>query len=154
MKYYIYPWRYFYRHKVRMIEKQIREQRFNSILDFGSGPGLMRNEWEKHAKEVILFDKESENDVYFPPVSIAICASIMEFVNLKYTFEKLANSTKEIIVASPMQNRLSKLYFKLIGDKNMRHSNQEIMDEMIKHFYIKHYESWMGLYFCAYGVKR
>ena len=137
-----------------MIEKVLRGKYYDTLLDFGSGPGLMLDEWGKYAKEVILFDTEYEGEPYIPFVNITICASVMEFVDLMETFNKLANSTNEIIVASPMKTAISKLYFNLIRDNIPRNSEQDILAEMTRHFRLLDYTSWNSLYFCAYGVKR
>lgn len=150
-KYYFWPWRFFYRHKIRMIERAMRGDHFNSIMDFGSGPGLMYNQWKKQAHEVYLFDK---NNTQIPNVNMTICASVMEFVPLKETFEKLAQHTNEIVIASPMKSGWSDYYFKMIDDKETRHSHQEILDEMARYFSINYHESWLGLYFCARGIRK
>lgn len=150
-KYYMYPWRYFYRHKIRMIERLLRHDRFNSIMDFGAGPGLMTSQWKKYAHEVYSIEK---HHTQWPKVNMTICASVMEFVPLKETFENLKEHTNEIIVASPMQTSRSNFYFKFINDKNKRHSQKEILDEMAAHFNIHSYTTWMGLYFCARGIRK
>lgn len=150
-KYYVYPWRYFYRHKVRMIERMLRDSRFNSIMDFGAGPELMTPQWKKYAHEVYCIDK---HHTQWPKVNMTICASVMEFVPLKETFEKLSQHTNEIIVASPMQTSRSDFYFKFINDKNKRHSQKEILDEMNRCFSIYSYATWMGLYFCVRGIRK
>ena len=150
-KYYVYPWRYFYRHKVRMIERLLRGRHFNKILDFGSGSGVLIDQWKKFANNIHTADKGYTN---LPKVDMTICASVMEFVNLHYTFEELSKKTDEIIVASPMCTDLSAMYFDLIRDTNIRNCHDDIMDAMAKHFEIKDYKEWLGLYFCARGVKR
>ena len=150
-KYYFYPFRWFYRHKVRMIEQALRGKRFKSITDFGSGPGLMTQEWSKYADKIYLIDEKHKE---LPKVDMTICASVMEFVPLNETFEKLAEFTKEIIVASPMKTAFSWSYFTLINDNHKRHSHQEITAEMTRYFSVNYNKEWAGLYFCARGMKR
>lgn len=150
-KYYFYPHRYFYRHKVRMIEKALRGRKFDQIVDFGAGPGVLTDQWHNYTDRVYNADIYTD---YIPKCQLAICASVMEFVNLKETFKMLADSVDEIVVASPMETPLSILYFKKIRDLHRRKPHTEIISEMTKHFSINHYESWLGLYFCVRGIRR
>lgn len=150
-KYYFYPWRYFYRHKIRMIEKMLRDHIFESLMDFGAGPGLMTKQWEKYAYSVYPVDKQS---TVLPDVDMTICASVMEFVRLQQTFKHLSYVTKEIIIASPMKNRFTEKYFELIGDINIRNSHTEIIHEMGNYFDMEDLEVWHGLYFCVKGTRK
>lgn len=150
-KYYQYPWRWLYRHKIRMIERAIRGEYFNSIMDFGSGPGIMTNQWKKQAHEIYSVDKRN---IQIPNVHLTICSSVMEFVPLEHTFETLSQHTHEIVVASPMKTSLSDYYFRIIEDHNQRHSHQDILKNMVRYFSINYYRSWCGLYFCARGIRR
>lgn len=150
-KYYHFPWRFFYRHKIRMIEKAIRDERFGSIMDFGCGPGLMHDEWLKFSDKVYLIEKYAN---YIPKVDLAICASVMEFVDLKKTMRLLSMSCDQIVISSPMRNSITETYFNAVGSYHTRNSHEEIISEMLKYFNLTHYESWMGLYFCARGSRR
>lgn len=154
-KYYKWPYRYFYRHKIRMIERMLRGRSYRNIIDFGCGPGLFTDQWHEYSEDVILVDKESSLDKL--SVDLIICASVMEFVPLDETFNRLAMTLEtggDIIVASPMQNSLSRFYFNKIKDKIPRNSHQSIFSEMSSYFNIRHYTTWLGLYFCAMGKKR
>ena len=150
-KYYMPPWRWFYRHKIRMVERAIRGDRFNSLMDFGAGPGLLTTQWKKYCHDIYSIN---EGNVQLPNVNMTICASVMEFVPLKETFEKLAQHTNEIIVASPMKSSQSDYYFRLINDNVVRHSHQEITSEMARYFSINYYNDWLGLYFVARGIRK
>lgn len=153
-KYYKWPHRYFYRHKVRMIERMLRGRRYSSILDFGAGPNLMSNQWSKYAPDVYISDEGYEPKKQF---DLIICASVMEFVPLKETFNKLysnLNPGGHIIVASPMKSELTQVYFDHLRDINTRHGHEDILSEMSRMFNIREYDSWLGLYFCALGIKR
>ena len=150
-KYYLPPWRFFYRHKIRMIERALRGRHFDTMMDFGAGPGIMTLEWQKYAGHVYSIDRDNE---LYPKVDMTICSSVMEFVPLKKTFEKLSSLTKEIIIASPMDTAASRLYFNSINDRIARNSHQDILKEMAGYFTINYFRSWHGLYFCARGRKR
>lgn len=150
-KYYFWPWRFFYRHKVRMIERAIRGDRFNSLMDFGAGPGILTLQWNKYAHEVYSIN---EGHSQLPNVNMTICSSVMEFVPLKETFEMLSKHTNEIIIASPMKSALSDYYFRLIEDKAVRHSHEQITSEMARYFSINYYKDWGGMYFVARGIKK
>ena len=151
-KYYQYPWRWLYRHKVRMIERALRGNKFELMLNFGSGPGILDYELYKYTKFLVNYD------IGCPEINgrydIAVCASVMEFVSLKDTFEKLSQHTEEIIVTSPMKTSLSDYYFRLIEDKHQRHPHQDILENMVRYFSINYYRSWCGLYFCARGIRK
>ena len=150
-KYYYYPWRYFYRHKVRMIEKLLRGRKFSSIMDFGSGPGLLCKEWEKYSDYVCPIEK---GDNFIPKVELAICASVLEFVDLPSTSKLLSEKCKEVIIASPMTSEFTQKYFSFIGDRNRRNSHYEIITAMSQYFNFTHLEYWKQIYFCARGFKR
>jgi len=154
-KYYKWPLRYFYRHKIRMIERMLRGKHYENIMDFGGGPGLFESQWKEFGKHVYNINEH----ISYPSnkMDLIICASVMEFVDLRETFSKLASCLErngDIVVASPMAGELSALYFDHIRDINERHSHQTIISEMSKHFNIRQYRTWLGLYFCAIGKKR
>lgn len=154
-KYYKLPYRFFYRHKIRMIERMLRGRKYKTIVDFGCGPGLFKDEWLKYGKNVHLVD--TLEDFRGHKADLTVCSSVMEFVNLDHTFMKLAEHTNrngDIIVASPMATELSEFYFNLIGDRTKRNTHQDILSAMSKHFDIRNYKHWMDLYFCVMGKKR
>lgn len=153
-KYYKWPLRYFYRHKIRMIERMLRSRRYTNIMDFGGGPGLFHEEWKKYGKNIYTINEYMS----FPieKMDLIICASVMEFVELDM-FQSLSNCLNpggDIIVASPMSTEFSTFYFGLINDRNYRHSHHKIINQMSKVFNLRHYKTWADLYFCAMGKKR
>ena len=152
-KYYQWPYRYFYRHKIRMIERALRGKRYEAAIDFGSGPGILTKQWFQYVPTVHCVDKH-----YVMPkdkVGLIICSSVMEFVDdLDETFKSLAehlNKDGDIVVASPMDTDITKIYFSAIGDRELRHSHQDILSSMSRYFNIRSYKTWAELYFCAMG---
>lgn len=155
-KYYKWPYRYFYRHKIRMIEMMLRDRRYRSAIDFGCGPAILVNQWHEYAEDVFLVDEYDQ--LPNKKVDLIICSSVMEFVDdLDKTFSDLAKCLEDngdIVVASPMYSFSSEAYFAIINDRNKRHGHADILTAMSKHFDMRHYRTWLDLYFCAMGKKR
>lgn len=157
-KYYQYPFRPFYRKKLYMIRDLMDKKRvYDNILDFGSGPGIFTTELKRHALNVKsidtgdILDKRSKFD-------LIICASVLEFIeDLPRTLNSLACVSRlktQIIVASPMDTILSLLYFKLVGDNQIRNSHESIVHNLRKFYSMEFYKEWAGLYFVFKGVRR
>ena len=155
-KYYKFPYRLFYRKKLRMIVDLMEKDKvFHNILDYGSGPGIFTPELKKHALFVKSFDL---NDVLDPRwrYDAVVCSSFLEFSELHFTLEtikKLLNPGGKLFIGSPMKTGVSNLYFKLIGDKNKRHSHNKILSEVSKQFKLEKYSTWMNLYFALRASK-
>ena len=147
-KYYQFPFSLFYRHKLKMI-LSLMDSRYRSILDFGSGPGIFLPTLRKRSDVVVGFEKGDKFDPRWS-FSLVICASVLEFCDLTPTigFIRILMSKKgELIIASPMDTWISRLYFKLINDKNVRHSHKVILEELKRWYVIESYKEWFGLYF-------
>ena len=156
-KYYKFPYRFFYRKKLKMILEMMGNKHYYNILDFGCGEAcIFKPELLKHCERYIGYE---QGDVFNPNWSFdcIVCASVLEFVSLPATLRRLHKVLKpggDIIVASPMDNTLSYLYFKMIGDDNSRNTHNEIVAELSKVFKFEQYNSWMGLYFCVKAIKK
>ncbi len=153
-KYYQWPYRYFYRHKVRMIERMLRDKHYDSMIDFGAGPGVLTEQWYRFSTKVLPLDMI--NPMPEEKVDLIICSSVMEFTDLDETFKALSGCLKkngDIVVASPMKTDISDVYFGFINDRNARNSHDEIIKSMSKHFRVRKIKTWWGLYFCALGKK-
>lgn len=155
-KYYKWPFRPFYRHKFKMIVDMMGDNYYQRILDFGAGSGIFNTELMCHANYVTSIDKDSA----FNPTwrfDAIICASVLEFTHLYstvYMLSKFLNHNGTLYVASPMESKASRFYFQLIGDEHIRHSQEVIKQAVNKHFEIKEYKEWMGLYFALKATKR
>ena len=157
-KYYKLPWRPFYRKKLYLIRSLLDKKRvYKNILDFGCGPGVFTPELKKHAINVVSVDK----DYVIDPRSRFECivaASTLEFIeDLPETIRqlyRLTHTTAQIIVASPTNSLLSRLYFKSIGDNITRNSPKNIVGIVDKYFKVLDYKEWMGLYFAFKGYRR
>jgi hypothetical protein len=146
-KYYTFPYRYFYRHKLQMIVDMIGSDYYYNILDLGSGPGIFLDELKKHSVRVKLADRieEVKDEWKFDAV---VCASYLEFVDLEPILFKIHKITKRVLyVASPMKNPITDLYYKLIGDTHIRNSHSKIRGYISKRFVITEYNTWNNLYF-------
>lgn len=155
-KYYKFPFSFFYRHKLKMSIKMLEKSVYKNILDFGTGSGILLPELRKHAQFAKGIDKLDVIDKRWK-YDVVICNSVLEFVDLKSTLTLLKSilSPKGIlIVASPMDNWLSRLYFRLIKDRYSRHSHKKILTEISKHFKIRKYKTWLGLYFAVRATAR
>lgn len=147
-KYYQWPYRIFYRKKLKMILSLITKTPDCRILDFGAGPGI----FTKTLQAVGVVKSIDFRDTIDPrwKFDLIICGSVLEFVDLKPALHTLKFMTKpgsEIIVASPMKTWLSRLYFKSIKDTKSRHSHEVIIEEMSKVFHVETVKKWFGLYF-------
>jgi len=153
-KYYTLPFKPFYRHKFKMIIDLMGGEHFNRILDFGSGSGIFRTELQRHSNFVFCIDKGAK----LPKIKFdaVICASVLEFCDLDDTLSDLSSMMKDgakIFIASPMQNRLSNLYFKLVRSNFTRNSHEQIKSAVKTYFKLESYNEWMGLYFSIKAVK-
>lgn len=157
-KYYELPWRPFYRKKLYLVRSLLDKHRiYKNILDFGCGPGIFTPELKKKAISVISVDKEDKIDPR-SRFECIVCASTLEFVeDLPATIEYLHSRTyskAQIIVSSPTNSLLSRIYFKSIGDKLVRNSPDTIVKVVDKYFKVLDYKNWMGLYFAFKGYRR
>ena len=149
-KYYKWPYRFFYRHKLKMILNLMEKGKiYHNILDYGSGPGIFTPELKKHALFVNSFDID---DVLNPrwKYGAVVCSSFLEFSELPFTLHTIRNILNpkgKLYVASPMATGLTKAYFRFIKDKNKRHDHTKILSEISKQFKIEEYHSWLNLYF-------
>lgn len=149
-KYYKLPYRFFYRHKLKMIiDLMQKDHIYQNILDYGSGPGIFMYELKKHALFVHQFNRfyKIDSRVRF---ELVICASVLEFCKLEETLSEIKSIIRpggKLIVASPQSNKLTRLYFRLIQDTYKRHSEDDIIAAVSKLFQIEEYKSWCGLYF-------
>ena len=155
-KYYKLPYRFFYRYKLRMILGLMpKGVIYHNILDFGSGSGIFELALKKHALFVKQLDLNSIIDRRWKFDAI-VCSSVLEFCQFPYTTSLLSDFLKpggKLYIASPMETKLTRLYFKLIKDKNKRNSHAKILSEISKQFRIEKYHSWMNLYFALRASK-
>jgi len=156
-KYYKFPWRIFYRHKLKMIVSHFDKKLYRNILDFGSGKAeIFREELQKHALQVKCIELQDEINASWK-FDVVVCASVLEFTHLPVclsTLKRVVHPNGMLVVSSPMDTWLSRLYFKFIGDKNSRHSHKEILSESSKYFFILDYQEWFGLYFSFKGYPK
>lgn len=153
-KYYKFPYRIFYRHKLKMIIN-LMEGRYKNCLDYGAGPGIFTRELKKHCDNVISHDFNKPVDLRWK-FDLIICASVLEFCHLNATLEFLKGVLKPggtLIVASPMETPLSKYYFKAIEDMNIRYSHTKIIEAIQKKFKVEKKKEWLGLYFALRAKK-
>ena len=148
-KYYHWPFSFFYQKKLKMILSIIDKRRnYRFILDYGSGPAeIFRESLSNFGQRVDCVDKLDTIDGKY---DLIVCASVLEFVNLKETLPYLKShllQSGELVGSSPMDTRLSRLYFKLIGDNLTRNTHQQILRELHKHFWVVKTKEWFGLYF-------
>ena len=157
-KYYKLPWRPFYRKKLYMVLSLLDKGRiYKNILDFGCGPGILTPELKKRATNVVSIDKKDGIDAR-SRFECVVSASTLEFVdNLPETIRSLYRMTytkSQMIVASPIDSKLTRFYFKAIGDNLVRNSHKTVMKIVDKYFKITDYKEWMGLYFAFKGYRR
>lgn len=147
-KYYNFPYRYFYRHKVKMIVDLLRkDSKYHNILDFGTGPGLYTPELKKYSLFIKSVDRLEHVSLRWR-FDIVLCSSVLEFVSLPSTLSVLHSILKKdgrLIVASPMCNVLTDLYLR--NDPQDRHHHETIIKRIKKKFVIEKINKWMGLYF-------
>lgn len=147
-KYYKFPTSFFYRYKLKMILNLMQGSNYRNILDYGAGPGIFTEELKKWGKvtSVDISDQISP----FWKFDLIICSSVLEFTYLDHTcrlLKSILHPNGKLIVASPIESRLSKLYFNSINDSKVRHSHLEIQSAVSKQFKIERYEEWLRLYF-------
>lgn len=151
-KYYQFPYYLFYRHKLKMIVNMLGDKTYENILDFGSGPGIFTSELKRHAHSVKSFEINDVIDWRWK-FDVIVCASVFEFLPALNSYlnglGQLMRYKSFMIVGSPMDTWLSRLYFKLIKDTNKRHSHIEILDALRNNFNVLDYKEWLGLYFVA-----
>lgn len=157
-RYYKFPFSFFYRQKLKMIVRLLDEGKiYRNILDFGAGKAeIFREELSKHALQVKCTELQDVIDPRWK-FDVIVCASVLEFTNLVVSLRVLKSLIAPngmLVAASPMNTWLSHLYFKLIGDKNKRHSHKEILNEAAKHYFITSYKEWFGLYFVFKGYPK
>lgn len=157
-KYYRFPWRTFYRKKLYLVRSLLDKDRvYKNILDFGCGPGIFTPELKRHSINVVSVDKEDMIDSR-SRFECIIAASTFEFIDdLPKTVEMLhrvSYTQAQMIVASPTDSLLSKLYFKSIGDNLTRNSPMSILHVVDKYFKVLDFKEWFGLYFAFKGYKR
>ena len=141
-KYYKWPHRFFYRHKLKMCVDMIKDNHYYNTLDFGSGYGIMTKELLKYSDRVISHDRTDVIDLKWG-FDLIIALSVMEFVNLDKTvstFKTLMDNKSELIIVSPMSNWITRKYFNFIKDYNVRNSHQEIKEAVESKFKIKEYK--------------
>lgn len=155
-KYYKLPYSFFYRKKLKMIVSLMPKGKiYRNILDYGSGPGIFEEELNCHALSVKKFEIGETIDPRWRFEAI-VCASVLEFTDLKTTIMLLKNLLMPqgvLYVGSPMQTFLSKTYFKAIGDKNRRRHHDKIIHEISRELRIEKYITWMNLYFAIRASK-
>jgi len=146
-KYYKFPFNIFYAKKLKMISDMLGDKIYYNILDLGCGPGIFAPELKKHCVRYKPVDRieDVENNWKF---DVVVCASYLEFVDLEDVVFILSQITKKsLYIASPMDTGLSRLYFKLIGNKDKRNSHKAIISQVSKRFKIQEYHTWNNLYF-------
>ena len=149
-KYYKWPERIFYRHKLKMILDLMDVGRvYKSTLDFGAGPAkILEKSLKSRSWKYTAIDHDDAQPI--DKFDLIVCGSVLEFVNLdetlKYFKSHLLNGG-HIIGASPMDTALSRFYFKKIGDSLKRNNHKSIMQALKKHFHVVDNQEWLGLYF-------
>lgn len=138
-----------------MIVKFIKRKGFYSnTLDFGSGPGILTPELSKYSLRVVSLDKDDAVNLS-SKYDLIVCSSVLEFCHLDHTLKMLKIMLKpcgKLVVASPMTNKVTDWYFKKIGDKNQRHSYEDIIEAVQRYFKIRRVDTWLGLYFCLEAI--
>lgn len=155
-KYYKFPYSFFYQYKLRMILNMMDSGYYTSTLDYGCGPGIFSTELRKHCHNLASIDRFSKIDPRWR-FNLIVCSSVLEFTSLDFDLSVLSNIIERkglLIVASPMNGLLPRLYFKLIKDTYRRHSMSDIVRGVEKHFKIVRLKKWMNLYFCLKAVKK
>ena len=88
---------------------------------------------------------------------VIICASFLEFVNIglaMFTIDKVLSPKGILIVASPMDNLATRLYFKMVGSDVGRNTRYDITDAISRRFKIVKEKTWLNLYFAVKAKKR
>lgn len=157
-KYYLWPFRPFYRKKLYMIRSLMDKKRiYRNICDVGSGPGIFTYELQRHAIRV----KSLENGEHVWShwrFDLLVCASSLEYIKpIDTTCCKLWKATRpgaQIIVAGPLNNKINRLYFKLIFDRHERHDPVFIRKIVDKYFKVEKYIEGFGVYYAFKGTRR
>lgn len=158
-KYYQWPYRPFYRHKLKMALDLIQHERFNNILDYGCGPGILTPELRMRGKKLMSIDKFENIDQRWK-FDLIVCSSVLEFLDISdlrikmSLFNSLLDKGGTLLIASPMETKLTDIYFNVIGDNNYRQSHGTILYEASKYFKLIKKKFWMNLYFAARLVKK
>jgi len=157
-KYYAFPFSFFYQKKLRMILNLLDRKRiYRNILDFGSGEAeIFKPELSKRALNVKCVDKVSEINVRWK-FDVVVCSSVLEFCNLNPVLNRIRQICQPygmLVGASVMDTWATRLYFKLIGDKQKRKSHKEILEAVHKHFFIVEQYEWFGLYLSFKGYPK
>ena len=157
-KYYKWPYRFFYRHKLKMIVDMLRrDTKYHNILDYGSGPGIFTEELKQHAHFVKSFDVGQLIDPRWK-FDVIVCSSVLEFMpNLDFTLVMLKSLLKKngiLVVGSPMNTWITRLYLSLIKDKHTRNSHIMIQSKVSKYFNITESKEWLNLYFSLKAVSK
>lgn len=150
-KYYQFPFNFFYVWKLRMIVDMLGlGLLYRNILDFGAGTAeIFKTELQRHAFSVKCTDMKSYIDLRWR-FDVVVCSSVLEFVPVEkvlWGLRDVMTPSGVLVVASPMDTWLSRFYFKLIGDKNKRHSHGLICNFLRRDFKEVAYKEWLGLYF-------
>lgn len=155
-KYYKLPYSIFYRHKLKMIVNLMEDKMYKNCFDYGSGPGIFTPELKKHASSVLSHDIHNPVDSRWN-FDLIVCASVLEFCHLNTTLDflyKVCRHNGTLLVASPMNTKISNAYFKSIKDDNIRYSHHQIITAVSKKFEIEKIDYWMGLYFALRARKK
>lgn len=139
-----------------MIVNLMEDKMYKNCLDYGAGPGIFTPELKKHAYSVLSHDINNAVDLRWK-FELIVCASVLEFCHLNTTLDFLHGICRHngtILVASPMQTKMSKAYFKSIKDDKIRYSHTEIIGAVSKRFEIEKIDYWMGLYFALRARKK
>lgn len=156
-KYYQFPYNIFYKKKLKMIVDMLTPGKiYRNILDFGGGPGeIFKKELGKHAMSVTSYNLPLIDPRW--KFDVIICGSVLEFVNFNYTIKGLRTALAPrgfMVVASPMDNWLTRFYFWMIGDKETRHNHIQIKLQIERYFDVIEYKEWLGLYFVCKAVAK
>ena len=148
-KYYRFPYRFFYRHKIKMIMDMFGEDVYTHLLDYGCGPQILKKTLKNHS---LYYKGYDIGDVFDPRwrFDVVVLASVLEFVNVEFILHQVKSVLRKggfIVVSSPMDTWISRQYFKLIGDQHIRNSHERIISGISKIFKIEKVNKWMGLYF-------
>lgn len=145
-KYYQWPFSFFYQKKLKMILEHFESDRtYSKIFDYGAGAAhIFEKTLGKYASQVFSSDWFRADDY-----DVIVCASVLEFAPLDTVvfLKRFLKTGGFISVASPMDTWITRLYFKLIGDKHKRNSHQQIYETIYRNFTIVEYKEWFGIYF-------
>lgn len=151
-KYYKFPYSFFYQKKLKLI-LSLMDDHYDNIMDFGAGPArIFSPELRKRCDRLVSWNM---GDTFNPHwrFSAIVCASVLEFTQKPYdTIYILMRMLKpggHLLIGSPMDTPISRLYFKSIKDTRTRWSHLKIREavDTSKLFKIDKYREWMGLYF-------